>query len=118
MIPTADRQKATVKVRIGFKESDPRILPDMGVRVAFLTEQQEAAEAPQGVFIPREAVKDDNGTSVVFVAKGETVERRAVTLGASRGKQVQVIAGLASGEQVALGDLAALADGARVEIRQ
>jgi HlyD family secretion protein len=124
VIPTADRSKATVKVRIKIDAKDARIIPDMGVRVAFLPEEDKAqqapgqAEAPRGVLIPAEAVKDDAGTTVVFVLKGETVERRAVKLGETRGGQVQVIAGLSGGEQVALGELAKLADGARIEIQQ
>jgi len=120
VIPTADRSKATVKVRIGIQVKDARIIPDMGVRVAFLPEAEAGAqaEAPSGVLIPAEAVKDENGTTVVFVLKGETVERRAVKLGASRGGQVQVLAGVSAGDQVALGDLAQLADGTRIEIQQ
>ncbi len=120
VIPTADRSKATVKVRIGIEAKDSRIIPDMGVRVAFLTEGEAApaAEGPVGVLIPAEAVKDESGTSVVFVLKGETVERRAVKLGESRGSNVQVVAGLSAGEQVALGELARLGDGVKVEIQQ
>jgi HlyD family secretion protein len=119
VIPTADRSKATVKVRIRIEPKDARIIPDMGVRVAFFPEGQAAqpAEAPQGVLIPAEAVRDEAGTSVVFVIRGETVERRAVKLGDARGSQVQVLAGLSGGEQVALGELAKLADGTRIEIQ-
>lgn len=121
VIPTADRSKATVKVRIRIEAKDARIIPDMGVRVAFLPEDkpQDAAQAegPRGVLIPAEAVKDDAGTSVVFVIRGETVERRAVKLGDARGNQVQVVAGLSGGEQVAIGELAKLADGTRIEIQ-
>lgn len=121
VIPTADRSKATVKVRIRIEAKDARIIPDMGVRVAFLPEGQasQQAAAPQGVLIPAEAVRDEAGTSVVFVIRGgETVERRAVKLGDARGSQVQVLAGLNGGEQVALGELAKLADGTRVEVQQ
>jgi HlyD family secretion protein len=121
VIPTADRSKATVKVRIGIQQKDSRIIPDMGVRVSFLPEEQAgaaAAEAPAGVLVPAAAVKDDNGTQVVFVVTGDTVERRAVGVGATRGGQVQVVAGLAGGERVAVGDLARLADGTRIEITQ
>jgi HlyD family secretion protein len=119
VIPTADRSKATVKVRIGIQVKDPRIIPDMGVRVSFLPEEKAPqAEGPRGVLIPADAVKDEAGTSVVFVLKGETVERRAVKLGESRGAQVQVIAGLSGGEQVALGELAKLSDGARIELTE
>jgi RND family efflux transporter MFP subunit len=122
VIPTADRSKATVKVRIRIEAKDARIIPDMGVRVAFLPEDKPQdpaqAEGPRGVLIPAEAVKDEAGTSVVFVIRGEAVERRAVKLGEARGAQVQVVAGLGGGEQVALGELAKLSDGARIEIVQ
>ena len=118
VIPTADRSKATVKVRIAILEKDARIIPDMGVRVSFLTEEKPQAEAPKGVYIPAEAVKDENGTKVVFVLKGDVVERRAVTIAATRGTDVQVIAGLSSGEQVAVGELSGLADGTKIEIQK
>ena len=120
VIPTADRSKATVKVRIGIDQKDPRIIPDMGVRVSFLPEEQKdgagQVEAPKGVFVPADAVKDENGTKVVFLVQGDKVERRAVSVGATRGDQVQVIAGIAAGDRVALGDLAKLSDGARVKV--
>lgn len=121
VIPTADRSKATVKVRIGIQSKDPRIIPDMGVRVSFLTEQkaeETGPAAPKGVLVPAEAVKDDNGTPVVYVIQGDTVERRAVNLGAARGVQVQVLAGLSGGERLAVGDLAKLADGTRIEVQE
>ncbi|MGQ0586314.1 MAG: efflux RND transporter periplasmic adaptor subunit [Gammaproteobacteria bacterium] len=118
VIPTADRSKATVKVRIGIQARDSRIIPDMGVRVSFLPEDRAGAatQAPAGVLIPAEAVMDEAGTSVVFVLKGEAVERRAVRIGDARGAQVQVLAGVGAGEQVALGELDKLADGAKVEV--
>lgn len=121
VIPTADRSKATVKVRIGIQAKDARIIPDMGVRVSFLPEEptgEAAAAAPRGVLVPAEAIKDENGTKVVFVVVDDKVERRAVGVGATRGTQVQVIAGLGAGDRVALGDLGQLADGARVEVTQ
>jgi RND family efflux transporter MFP subunit len=119
VIPTADRSKATVKVRIRIETRDPRIIPDMGVRVSFLTEERPAeAEAPKGVMVPAEAVKDEGGTQVVFVIAGDTVERRAVSVGGKRGAQVQVLSGVSGGEKVALGDLSKLSDGARIEIQE
>ena len=85
IIPTADRSKATVKVRIAIKQKDPRIVPDMGVRVAFLTSPRAAQTAPDpGVLIPVESVKGDGAEAEVFVYTDGKVERRAVTLGASR----------------------------------
>jgi len=121
VIPTADRSKATVKVRIGIQAKDSRIIPDMGVRVSFLPEDQgesAAADSPKGVLIPAEAVKDEGGTKVVFVIAGDTVERRAIGVGGERGGQVHVVAGLSAGERVALGDLSKLSDGTRIEISE
>jgi HlyD family secretion protein len=121
VIPTADRSKATVKVRIRIDAKDPRIIPDMGVRVSFLPEEQAgaaAAEGPKGFYVPAEAIKDEDGKKVVFVIAEDTVERRAVGVAGERGGQVNVVAGLSGGERQALGDLAKLSDGARVEVVQ
>ena len=120
VIPTADRSKATVTVRVGFKVKDARIVPEMGARVSFL------APAPAGgpqtasarsVVVSPDAVKTEDGDqSVVFVVSGHRLERRAVRLGA-RGPDGQiVVGGLSPGEQVALGDLSKLHDGSSVRI--
>src|SRR5512138_4037722 len=86
VIPTADRQKATVKVRITFDRLDPRILPDMGVKVTFLGEERSVpAEAAGRVLVSRAALVEDGGTTAVFVHKDGKVERRAVRLGQARG---------------------------------
>ncbi len=116
IIPTADRQKATVKVRISFEKLDPRILPDMGVKVAFMAEEGPGAPAPRAV-VPADAVRDDGGRRVVFVVRDGTVERRAVTLGETRGADVDVMAGLAPGEQVVVKGPADLRDGEKVAVR-
>ena len=119
VIPTADRSKATVTVRVGFKAKDPRIVPEMGARVAFLSPGPRAARsrAPEGgVSVPAEAVQTgDDGQSVVFVVGGGRVERRAVRLGATRGPNLIVIAGLRPGEVVAISDKT-LNDGDKVRV--
>ena len=87
-VPTADRQKATVRVRIGFEELEPRILPDMGVKVSFFNERQpeRGGYARQAAaLVPKAAVRTDGGQSVVFVVRENRAERRAVTAGAGRG---------------------------------
>jgi RND family efflux transporter MFP subunit len=118
-IPAADRQRATVLVRIAFDElGDPRILPDMGVNVAFLEtgprpEEVVADTAPR-FWIPAEALRNDGGMQVVFVARGETVERRAVTIGLEDGGDIEVLAGVTAGERVVVDGPPELADGARV----
>jgi RND family efflux transporter MFP subunit len=121
VIPAADRSKATVKVRIGFKERDPKILPDMGARVNFLSEPMAAKSgtpvAPS-VRVPAEAVLEKDGAAVVFVLKDDKVERRSVKLGARDSQGVQILAGVSAGERLAAGDLKSLSDGATVEVTQ
>ena len=133
-VPTADRQKATVRVRIGFgpepvEEStrgtakraplDPRILPDMGVKVSFFGERQPAAEAPAAprVLVPKSAVRTEGTQTVVFVVRDDRVERRAVKVGMTQSDQVEVVAGLTSGERVVVEGFDGLADGTRVKER-
>jgi RND family efflux transporter MFP subunit len=119
-VPTADRQKATVKVRIGFEQMDPRILPDMGVKVSFLEERKpESADAPPKprLLVPKTSVRTDNGQSVVFVVKEDRVERRAVTVGAAQGDQVEIVSGLSNGERIVTEGHGSLADGSRVKER-
>jgi RND family efflux transporter MFP subunit len=120
IIPTADRSKATVKVRIAIKARDPRIVPDMGVRVAFLGTEPRAAKpakpATPVVLAPAEAVREDGGTSTVFVHAGDRVQRRVVTLGRTIGASRQVLTGLRDGEHVVLSPPPSLKDGARVRL--
>jgi RND family efflux transporter MFP subunit len=121
-IPTADRAKATVKVRIAIKQKDPRIIPEMGARVAFLSENEPQAGGEKrpspGVLIPADAVTTSGTASIVFVVHGSTVERRAVRLGGKTSSGQMVSAGLEPGNIVALGDLNRLSDGTRVRIEK
>src|SRR6266850_6599382 len=113
IIPTADRQKATVKVRVGFEKLDPRILPHMSVKVAF----QGAADTKitqRSITIPKSAVRQRDGRDVVWVVRNGHAERRAVTLGTTHGDEVDVAAGLNGGEKVIIEGADDLADGARV----
>ncbi|HUJ30869.1 MAG TPA: efflux RND transporter periplasmic adaptor subunit [Candidatus Acidoferrum sp.] len=119
IIPTADRQKATVNVRITFKKLDPRILPDMGIKVAFLgddTTQTGAADAP--IAVPQNAVRDDGSQKIVFVVKDDRVERRAIKPGANRGSETEILAGLAVGDTVVVRGPADLHDGQSVAIKK
>ncbi|MGH9523100.1 MAG: efflux RND transporter periplasmic adaptor subunit [Terriglobales bacterium] len=119
IIPTADRQKATVEVRISFDKLDPRILPDMGVKVTFLGEEAKQAQpTAAGVMIPQDAVRDDGGQKIVFLVKGDHVERRAVKLGDIRGTQAQILAGLSAGDTVVVKGPANLKDGEAVQAKQ
>ena len=118
-VPTADRQKATVLVRIGFNELDPRILPDMGVKVTFLREQADsAAVAAQPVtLVPSAAVREENGGRYVFVVRQETVERRAVQVGGTDGDRLEITAGLRGGDRVVISPPPELAEGRPIVVK-
>ena len=117
VIPTADRQKATVKVRLTFDELDPRILPDMGVKVAFHeTVAEERTENPAQALVPQPAVRTENGQTVVFVVEDETVDRRAVNVGRSTGTDIEIIAGVTPGDRVVVSESDGLSDGQKVKV--
>lgn len=122
VIPTADRQKATVKVRISFDKLDPRILPDMGIKVTFLSDEpvkkKDTAAPAIAALLPSDAVRDDDGKKVVFLVKGDHVERRAVTVGNTQGSDTEIIAGLAAGDAVVVKGPAGLHDGQVVEVKK
>lgn len=118
VIPTADRSKATVKVRIALKLKDPRVLPDMGARVRFLSPPSAQGEVARPlVLVPAAAVQRGEKGGTVYLLRGETVERRAVSLGSTRGQDVEISAGLSGGETLAVGDFARLRDGAPVRLQ-
>ncbi|HJT54403.1 MAG TPA: efflux RND transporter periplasmic adaptor subunit [Candidatus Angelobacter sp.] len=120
VIPTADRQKATVKVRVAFDKLDPRILPDMGVKVAFLgDEPPKSAKGQQPrAIIPKSAVRNDGDRPVVYVVKDKKLERRAVQLGNEHGGDVDVMAGLVPGDSVVIRGGNGLREGQSVETKQ
>jgi RND family efflux transporter MFP subunit len=119
VIPTADRQKATVKVRISFLKLDPRILPDMGVKVTFLGAEPEAKTgAVPTVTIPTNAVRDENGKKIVFLVRDEKLERRAVTVGNAQGNNSEILAGVTAGDTLVVKGPADLHDGETVQVQQ
>jgi RND family efflux transporter MFP subunit len=120
MVPTADRQKATVLVRVGFDALDPRILPDMGVKVRFLRDEGPAAAAGTParplILVPKNAIRTTGSDTVVFVVKGQAVEQRAIKAGGADGDRVEVISGLQSGERVVAPVPDTLKDGMAVSV--
>ena len=120
IIPTADRTKATVKVRIAIRSKDPRIVPDMGVRVSFLEARPSgavAAAAPAGVIVPLEAVRAEGKASgVLWVVAADTAQRRAVTLGGDVPGGRLVLSGVRDGERVILSPPEGLHDGDAVKL--
>jgi RND family efflux transporter MFP subunit len=122
IIPTADRSKATVKVRVAIKQKDRRLVPDMGVRVAFLNAAQPRAAGPasaeRGVLVPAEAVRGEGASGVVFVVVNDKVERRTVSLGRTVGTNRLVSDGVRDGERVVLAPPPDLKDGAAVKLAE
>jgi RND family efflux transporter MFP subunit len=126
IIPTADKSKATVSVRVGFKQKDPRILPQMGARVSFLADASTttagAAPTPvrSGVIIPAAAVStgSNGNTGTVYVVNGDTVEGRTVRLGASTADGQEILSGLEAGTTVAIGDFSKLKNGAKIRVTE
>ena len=115
IIPTADRQKSTVKVRVGFDQPDPRILPEMAVKVAFHETGGGTNTANRTVMVPKTAVQSQEGRDVVFVVQNGRAERRAVTVSSTGGDEAVIGAGIAAGERVVVDSPAGLSDGAAVK---
>ena len=115
IIPTADRQKSTVKVRVGFDKLDARILPEMSVKVAFRETGGTSAVTTRAVTIPKTAVQQQEGHDVVFIVQNGRAERRAVTVSSTGTDEVLVAAGVAAGERVVADSPKGLAEGVKVK---
>ena len=122
IVPTADRTKATVRVRIAFDKLEPQILPDMGIKVRFLDDQPApAAVANSGprIRVPTVAIQRAGGDAFVWIVKNDNrVERRAVTLGPESDGSIEVRAGVNSGEELVSPVVAGLVDGGKVEVTE
>jgi RND family efflux transporter MFP subunit len=116
IIPSADRSKATVKVRIAFDQKDARVIPEMGVRVSFLEKRADDAKPIQGVLVPKSAIVQRDGHDVVFVVEGDRAKQTPVTTGADFNDLKQVTSGLGAGAQVVSAPNAQLSDGAKVKV--
>lgn len=119
IIPAADRSKATVRVRIAIDVKDPRIVPDMGVRVAFLESADPSTTArppPAGVLVPETAVVSAGDANLVFVVEAGRARRRQVTLGQAFAGERQILEGVATGETVVLSPPPGLADGTTLRL--
>ncbi len=120
IVPTADRTKATVRVRIGFDQLEPQILPDMGIKVRFLDERPAPAAAGNGprIRVPSAAVQRIGGESYVWVVSEGRVERRAITIGAENDGQAEVLAGVSAGEELVAPVVEGLEDGGKVTLKE
>jgi len=115
IIPTADRQKSTVKVRVGFDQLDLRILPEMSVKVAFRETGGDKAAASQAVTVPKSAIQQQDGRDVVWVVQDGRVERRAVSVSLTVGEETILSAGVSAGEKIVANAPPGLVNGAKVK---
>ena len=120
VVPTADRQKATVQVKVSILDRDPRILPEMGAKVDFLREEGEAARAaaPRRVLVPSAAITRNGAEARVWVVSEGKASPRSVELGPPRGDQIEVRSGLEGGESLILDAPPSLKDGVKVKVKQ
>jgi RND family efflux transporter MFP subunit len=119
VVPTADRQRATVLVKVSITDRDPRVLPEMQARVVFVAEQDSAlASAPRRVTVPPAAVVDVNGTKSVWIVEEGRARARAITVGAEREDAVEIRTGLSGGETVIVAPPSGVAEGSKVRVRE
>ncbi len=120
IVPTADRQKATVQVKIGFSEPDAHVLPEMGARVSFMAPAAaKGGEAPSvQVWVPKEAIRRAGAETVVYILRGDRVAEARVEVGPQVGGDVQILNGLGPGERVVLGESPQVKPGQRVRVRE
>jgi RND family efflux transporter MFP subunit len=117
IIPSADKSKATVKVRIGLDQKDPRIIPQMGVRVSFLEKSDRNRKPLPGVLVPKSAIVQRDGKDVVFVVKDGHAELTPVTTGADFSDMKQVTKGLDAGADVVTTPPTGMKDGEKVQVK-
>jgi RND family efflux transporter MFP subunit len=117
IVPTIDRAKATVMVKIRFVDRDERILPDMSAKVAFLEREVSPADRNPVIAVPSQAVIDGDGAKIVFVMKDGRAMRTTVETGRALGDLIE-IRGIPVGEKIILKPLDKLADGTRVKVEQ
>ena len=116
IIPTADRQRATVEVRVGFDELDSRILPDMGVKVAFQEDGATTTAGRAGVLIPQSAITESDGKQYVLLVNNGVADRRAIATAGERGKEMLVTSGISGGDIVIINAPTGLEAGTRVKV--
>ena len=116
VVPTADRQKATVLVKVSILDRDPRILPEMGAKVVFEAHDAQIAAAPRRVFVPEAAIVQSGGRAFVWIMQDGAVRQQAVDVGPARGDRIEVRQGLLGGESLVLSPPAGLKDGSKVKL--
>jgi RND family efflux transporter MFP subunit len=118
IVPTADRSKATVLVKVGFVNMDPRILPEMSAKVAFLSRAPTPGEQKSRTAVNKSAILDRKGAAAVFMVKAGKVVETPVTLGEHLGDMEEVLSGAKAGDQVVVNPPASLKDGSKIKVAE
>lgn len=120
IVPTADRSKATVLVKVGFKNYDARVLPEMSAKVSFFTEPIDTSVANQKpiLVIPGSSVRNENGKSYVFKISNDKAVKNEIVIGQKLGSYVEVLSGLQSGQKVISTLDEKIKDGADVKLAE
>jgi multidrug efflux pump subunit AcrA (membrane-fusion protein) len=118
IVPTADRSKATVMVKVRFASIDSRILPEMSAKVAFLSRQVKKEEEKSRTAVSPKAIVDDGGKKFLFVIKQDRAKLTQITLGTPLGDMVEILGGATSGEKIVINPPKNLKDNARVKIAE
>ncbi len=118
IVPTADRSKATVLVKVAFRKYDSKVLPEMSAKVNFLTgsEDKSAEKSEPVLVIPSSALLKENGKTFVFVVDGNSAKSVEIKTGKSIGKYTEILNGLIEGEQVIISELKNIKDGSEIKI--
>ena len=118
IVPTADRTKATVMIKVRFVDQDRRILPEMSAKVAFLSREVRSDEQKPRTALNPDAIRDRNGKKTVFLIKENRVMETPVTLGKKFGDMVEVLSGVKSGDRVVLKPLNKMREGLRIKVAE
>jgi multidrug efflux pump subunit AcrA (membrane-fusion protein) len=118
VVPTADRSKATVMVKVRFLDTDPRILPEMSAKVAFLSRPVGKGEREPSTTVHPAAVVDRKGHKVLFVVRDDRLQETKVVLGARIGDLVRVVSGVKPGDRVVARPADNLRDGSRITVKE
>ena len=118
IVPTADRSKASIMVKVGFIDIDTRILPEMSAKVAFLSRSVKSEEMKPRTALNRNAVINRNDKNVSFVVKGDEVAETMVTVGEQFGDMIEILSGLKAGDRVVLKPLEKLKTGTKIKLTE
>ncbi len=118
IVPTADRSKATVMVKVRFIDKDRRILPEMSAKVAFLARMAKAEDRKPRVALHQTALVHQGNKKVVFLVTGDRVTETRVTLGSPMGDMLEVLGGVKVGDRVVLNPPDRLKNGSKINIEE